>query len=181
MSRYAIQHGCRWGCLFTGRELVCCSFHTVAAPQVSHLSASRKNDVGNDASYSMCSVACVAAWQCGQRKMWSASAVQGGPRELIMTLADVVSYSSTDPTMGQELVYLSTVQSHSGASVMPAFAPSSSRLGLNDVYATSSSREWKSLLPSPQQDHSLHKWAVQHAHQHLLRSTAFSPCAATNW
>ena len=43
MSRYAIQHGCRRACLVTGREMVCCCFHTVAAPQVSHLFASGKN------------------------------------------------------------------------------------------------------------------------------------------
>ncbi len=43
MCRYAIQHGCRWGCLVNGREQLCCSFDTIVPPQVSHLSASSKN------------------------------------------------------------------------------------------------------------------------------------------
>ncbi len=33
----------------------------------------------------------------------SAVPLQGGLRELVMSLADVVSYSSTDPTVAQDL------------------------------------------------------------------------------
>ena len=126
MCRYAIQHGCRWGCLTTGKELLCCSFHTVEPLQVSLLSVSGKNVHVQMWKYpSMHHTTCIPShlglqldlMACGRVKMWSAFAVslQGRPSELVMSLADVVSYSSTDPTMAQDLVYMSTVQSHSGA------------------------------------------------------------------
>lgn len=31
---------------------------------------------------------------------------QGGPAEVVLSLADVVSFTSTDPTMGQDLAFL---------------------------------------------------------------------------
>ena len=45
---------------------------------------------------------------------------QGGPAEVVVSLADVVSYNSTDPTMGQDLVFLTKVRAHT--LVMPAHA-----------------------------------------------------------
>lgn len=38
--------------------------------------------------------------------------LQGGPAELVVSLADPVSCTSTDPTMGQDLVYLTLVRAH---------------------------------------------------------------------
>ncbi len=43
----------------------------------------------------------------------NAAPLQGGPAELEVSLADPVSYTSTDPTMGQELLYLTKVRAHS--------------------------------------------------------------------
>ena len=37
---------------------------------------------------------------------------QGGPQKLVVSLTYVVSCSSTDPTMGQAVVYFTKVQSH---------------------------------------------------------------------
>lgn len=54
---------------------------------------------------------------------WNAVRAQGGPAELVVSLADVVSCTSTDPTMGQDLVYLTKVRAHH--LVMPALADSS--------------------------------------------------------
>ena len=45
--------------------------------------------------------------------LWNAVRTQGGPAEVVVSLADVVSCTSTDPTMGQDLVYLTKVQAHS--------------------------------------------------------------------
>lgn len=49
--------------------------------------------------------------QCGRGKtlLRSTGHLQGGPRELV---ADVVSFSSTGSTTGQDLVYLSKVRLH---------------------------------------------------------------------
>lgn len=64
---------------------------------------------------------------------------QGGPQELVMSLADPVSCTSTDPTMGQALVYLTKVPPDSRA-LLPCFvasAVSSPALGLVKVPAVS--------------------------------------------
>lgn len=64
---------------------------------------------------------------------------QGGPQELVMSLADPISCTSTDPTMGQALVYLTKVPPDSRA-LLPCFvasAVSSPALGLVKVPAVS--------------------------------------------
>ena len=42
----------------------------------------------------------------------SPAGLQGGPQKLVVPLTDVVSCSSTDPTMWQAVVYFTKVQSH---------------------------------------------------------------------
>lgn len=45
-------------------------------------------------------------------RLTSPAGLQGGPQKLVVSLTDVVSCSSTDPTMGQAMVYLTKVRSH---------------------------------------------------------------------
>ena len=152
MCTYAHQFGNRFGFLTTGKELLCCGFSAVNPPgvRVHHCQTPRpfmqwtRACMGAkarvhvafmrlDGPHLLRDYACVlyrflhlhiARDSDGEMMPRSRNAVrtQGGPSELVVSLADVVSCTSTDPAMGQDLVYLTKVWSHSH--VLPAMSAS---------------------------------------------------------
>ena len=122
ISMYAVQHACRSIFLTTGKELVCCTFDVADRPGV--------RDLPSAMPCALMSISCFSGYvhsQCCRRtsrmvlmatmavRPTSSAAPQGGPKKLVVSLSDAVSCSSTDPTMGQAMLYFTKVQSHTRA------------------------------------------------------------------
>ena len=122
ISMYAVQHACRSIFLTTGKELVCCTFDVADRPGVRDLPSAMpcaltnircfSGYVGSQSCRRASSMVRMASRAVGPT---SPAGPQGGPKQLVVSLSDAVSCSSTDPTMGQAMVYFTKVQSHTRA------------------------------------------------------------------